>query len=1111
MQYPINNIIILDNSGMPILTAPVTDSAERNAYLMQNNYVKLSWNDVTKRIIPANSFIEYDNQIFYIPDEYTPEWKDGYYNYTVEFHAIEDLLNRPVFFRYVQVTENNVTTEWKESEFSINGNIKMLGDIICVALNRLGFRFNFQLPENNTYNDSLLKSYSFSGESIESALSKVATENETEWWLEYGEIDTGTGIRTVYLHFDECKFGNSISLSDIYSTSSNNQYRSGGLRSVELSNINIIPEKLFVYGSERNITKKSVEQQTEGGKMNVSYDKRLRLPFGVSSETISGRIVTFDGTDSSVTISGISNKYEQVKIFDDVYPKMNMTVTQVNIQNPSSENPIFWLDADRLKSLVVKKDNPFCINPGKHGDLMEGTTLMCTFTSGLLNGFEFECGWSESEARIGIVPSTLDDITIPNDVLRPKIGDTFILWNIKMSNDSIVIAQQELVEETKKYITELLEQNSDITCQSDPEYFRISGASNYIKVGQSIRIQSNTLKGGIVDSRIIQYSYKLTNPYDVKFTVSRGRQQGRLAELENKVEDIKDTITTSTNFQKAISRRQWHDISEMLVMLDNIQKQLVVVGDENNNFTSNITISFDNATKILSVSSGYIQHGSYTENDWGGAWLINTANTFDLTQLDPTNETPYYVYFVCSKNSNSGYSDISNSLPELEDNYVFVAGILSSEYEGKRVFNQSSGLTTIAGGRISTDVISDSGMRLIIDFPNATITARQGATIRGKIEFIDVDGNTQDLSNVINSILVKTGGKKSFFGTGSQSPINEAYNEGDIWFNGEDILVSINSRLKGDFDEADWQKYSTYDNTKTVIDDGLITTGTLAVSSDGSEESVTAGVTATGHSVGFSVRFWAGTDFANRDSAYFRAMHDGSLFATRAYTFLPAFEINDNNIAKYVTSSTILYLDKNSNAVKSYNYSFFNFDLTGSKILINTDKCNISRINMPVNKEYYGATIEIYNPHNKELNFSTNVPDIEFCNTNNYLDRMVTQGYIGAYNSFNQDYYNYPSGVLSLNRGSIYGRVAVLKSVVNAYRFTIRKKIVTPITEYTYLRFRMIRIKLNTDMRNYLGRYYSVNEDGCVYLWICEEKQKEPQLFATNTPSINNKYIGGFK
>ena len=285
---------------------------------------------------------------------------------------------------------------------------------------------------------------------------------------------------------------------------------------------------------------------------------------------------------------------------------------------------------------------------------------------------------------------------------------------------------------------------------------------------------------------------------------------------------------------------------------------------------------------------------------------------------------------------------------------------------------------------------------------------------------------------------------------------------------------------------------------------------------DGSSKFVSGNVKAgiSGLSAKNNLRFWASNSWDKAEQSLFRVYDDGSLFATRAYTFMPASEINDSNIDNYITTSSIVYLDKKTNTKQSYTYSFFNFDLTGSKILINTKNTKITRINMPVNKEYYGATIEIYNPNNSELNFSTNVPDLEYCDINNYLDKMIIQGYIGSYNSFNQDYYNFPSGLVSLNRGSMFGRVAIVKGIVNSYRFTIRRKNYKPISEYTYLRFRMVRIALNGDMRDYLGRYYSVNEDGCVYLWICEEKQKEPKFINTSSSSSSTsvpKIVGGFK
>lgn len=310
----------------------------------------------------------------------------------------------------------------------------------------------------------------------------------------------------------------------------------------------------------------------------------------------------------------------------------------------------------------------------------------------------------------------------------------------------------------------------------------------------------------------------------------------------------------------------------------------------------------------------------------------------------------------------------------------------------------------------------------------------------------------------------------------------------------QDSLILLNNAIK----------------SYTEIIGGLVLTNVIGMKNENGN--VKAGI--SGLSAKNNLRFWASNSWDKAEQSLFRVYDNGSIFATRAYTFMPAFEINDSNIDNYITTSSIVYLDQKTNTKQSYTYSFFNFDLTGSKILINTKNTKITRINMPVNKEYYGATIEIYNPNNSELNFSTNVPDLEYCDINNYLDKMIIQGYIGSYNSFNQDYYNFPSGLVSLNRGSMFGRVAIVKGIVNAYRFTIRRKNYKPISEYTYLRFRMVRIALNGDMRDYLGRYYSVNEDGCVYLWICEEKQKEPKFINTSSSSSSTsvpKIVGGFK
>ena len=393
-------------NGASRLTIPVTDSAERSHSLQQHNYVKLVWKSADNTPIVANAYIEYEGQVFYCLDDYFPTHKEGIYEYDIEFHAIEDTFNRPLFFRYVDILDQTTgeTTSWKEIEWSLNGNLRTIADIVIDCLNRAYSDIEFRLPSGNNYADTELLSYSFASNSIADALATIAEQNETEWWIENTGYLTMGNKRICNLHFDKCELGTTIELNDNYTEDANGVWQSGGLKSVSQSgNTNIIPQKLYVYGSERNIIKKTVEQQIEGGKMNVSYDKKLRL-----SKTFPNTIIGANGAiyennsldltitlkeDSSLSIGGINNHFEQVKIFDEIYPKMDMEVTAVSVQNPNGENPIYWLNADRLKSIVTENPVDGSINPGKLGLLIEGCTLMCTFTSGLLNGREFECAW----------------------------------------------------------------------------------------------------------------------------------------------------------------------------------------------------------------------------------------------------------------------------------------------------------------------------------------------------------------------------------------------------------------------------------------------------------------------------------------------------------------------------------------------------------------------------------------------------------------------------------------------------------------------------------------------------------------------------------------------
>lgn len=105
------------------------------------------------------------------------------------------------------------------------------------------------------------------------------------------------------------------------------------------------------------------------------------------------------------------------------------------------------------------------------------------------------------------------------------------------------------------------------------------------------------------------------------------------------------------------------------------------------------------------------------------------------------------------------------------------------------------------------------------------------------------------------------------------------YDIGDLWVDGTDLKRCAVKRTSGSYIATDWVKAVSYDNTKTVIDGGLVTSGTIQVA--GSTSTILAGMTGQGVD-GSSIRFWAGTSFENRAYAPFRVMQDGSVVMEKA-------------------------------------------------------------------------------------------------------------------------------------------------------------------------------------------------------------------------------------
>lgn len=134
------------------------------------------------------------------------------------------------------------------------------------------------------------------------------------------------------------------------------------------------------------------------------------------------------------------------------------------------------------------------------------------------------------------------------------------------------------------------------------------------------------------------------------------------------------------------------------------------------------------------------------------------------------------------------------------------------------------------------------------------------------IEAYEAANNAQDTAD----------GKRRVFVSTPYPP----YDIGDLWVNGKDLRRCQTKKTQGQsYNVNDWVVAVDYDNTKTVIDGGLVTSGTIQVAGD--NKSILAGMTGQGTAAN-SIRFWAGASFENRATAPYRVMQDGSVVMTKA-------------------------------------------------------------------------------------------------------------------------------------------------------------------------------------------------------------------------------------
>ena len=498
--------------------------------LMDHHYVILKFTTATPIYFEIGDSVEIpDFGYFELTSSYFPKHNDSDgYDYEMQMDAYYmSWKNKLCKYRPqhgANETSFSLTTTVGVHMNVILGNLKALG----LTYNGKEFSVDYTTYNNKAFDVQKRFLIEYGSISILDALNAICSEDalNCEWWID-GSI--------IYLGYCEMEgqatFEQDVNVLSMSYSESKSTYIT----------------RLYAFGSDRNIPKgyftgADADVTTDG----VATDY-LMLP---NKEVDSDGFYAKDGYLENVNVvKNDKQAIEGVVMFEEEYPKMESVVSSIKTYDSTVDNDdgtkttqTFW---------QVTSTDSFT-NSFKESWIKSNLTLGIKFTSGALMGMEFDVSFKviDKVNYFEIVANDTYGRTLPDDVMCPKVGDKYFLFNwdaTKITDtDLIPTAQLSLFDRAKQYYQKTMISNSNFTCTMDGDKFYNDGTYDYHPLGEQVKLINDMFAQVDADgkhyrnSRIIGMEIPLDIPYDhPQYTVGEKAATSRLGKLEDKVDSIK--------------------------------------------------------------------------------------------------------------------------------------------------------------------------------------------------------------------------------------------------------------------------------------------------------------------------------------------------------------------------------------------------------------------------------------------------------------------------------------------------------------------------------------------------------------------------------------------
>lgn len=630
-------------------------------------------------------------------------------------------------------------------------------------------------------------------------------------------------------------------------------------------------EILYIQGGEQNI------DASQYGSSELLLPKSQTIRFdgehfegeqGFDSSKARTYQTDADGFSIRRADKPLSSQAEDSLDCSEIYPSRVGTISAVTV-----------VDASKHFYDIVDSSIPASLN--FEDCLIEGETLTIIPQTGMLAGKEFEAKYihnakeGKAARRFEIVPQDIDGQTMPSGNYIPQVGDTYAVFHCMLpaayicDNATKTGASWDMFRQGVKYLYDNEEQKFTFTGELDgiwakKDWLNIGGM---IKLGGFVQFSDERFQPEGVLVRIIGIKDYINNPHSPEIELSNSTVGRTVSSDLRKIESNEVVMDTLHKEALQFTKRRYRDSMETIEMLgdallDNFSNSInpiavktmaMLIGDKSLQFefVNSMTnpspvvhnVTYNQATKVLSVPAGIIQHytlgidtisSSHAADEYK-FWSLPAFTTPTLT--DGTKK--YYLYAKVSKTAKTGTFYISEQAIAMEGvagYYHLLMGVLNSEYDGERSYVSLYGFTEVLPGQVITNKVASANGKNFMDFLNNAFRIGNDKT------YIDWNASVANVLSMKNATIqiANTAGQTMIYfsgvdGSGQLAKGNITWDSaGNIKANGgtfTDILIqgSLRSPFVRETDSiVIGGKQSTHDNVVPIASGGgWVTVGTL--------------------------------------------------------------------------------------------------------------------------------------------------------------------------------------------------------------------------------------------------------------------------------------------